>query len=59
MPEGKEKLVQLYNSLADMALERIAGIKNGGCDWLDKYDIEMVRATKELFETINDYSGDY
>ena len=43
----KEKIVQIYETLADKALERIevAGI--------DDYTLELVRTTQSLYETIN------
>lgn len=43
----KEKIVQIYETLADKALERIEGAG------IDDYTFELVRTTQSLYETIN------
>lgn len=53
MSEEKQKLVQLYNEVAGLTLKRVEQRKSDG--YLDSEDCEMVRVTKELFETISDY----
>lgn len=43
----KEKIVQIYEILADKALERIERVG------VDDYAFELVRTTQSLYETIN------
>ena len=43
----KEKMMQIYEAMADKALERIGGAG------IDDYTLELVRTTQSLYETIN------
>ena len=43
----KEKMMQIYEAIADKALERIGGAG------IDDYTLELVRTTQSLYETIN------
>lgn len=50
--EEKEKIVQIYEKMADMTLEMINKSKENAL-YLDDNELEMVRTTQSLYETIN------
>lgn len=53
----KEKMVQIYEAMADMTLDVINFLKDSekkdSAVSLDEYVLEMVRTTQSLYETIN------
>lgn len=49
--EGKEKLMQIYEAVADTALSLIESAKDG--PGLEKEDLEMIRIAQSLYECIN------
>lgn len=57
--EGKEKMIEIYNVMADMTLEALKFLneskemKKNYCVILDEDVLEMVRTTQSLYETIN------
>ena len=55
--EGKEKMVQVYEAMADMTLDAINFFKDAKKKYstvlLDEDVLEMVRTTQSLYETIN------
>ena len=57
--ERKEKMIEIYNAMADMTLEALKFLneskekKKNYCVILDEDVLEMVRATQSLYETLN------
>lgn len=52
MMEGKEKMIQIYEAMADTTLEIInRERKRALC--LSEAELEMVRTTQSLYETLN------
>lgn len=55
--EGKEKMVQVYEAMADMTLDVINFFKDSkkktSTVLLDEDVLEMVRTTQSLYETLN------
>ncbi len=57
--EGKEKMIEIYNVMADMTLEALKFLneskekKKNYCVFPDEDVLEMVRTTQSLYETIN------
>ena len=51
--EGKEKMVQVYEAMADMTLDVINSKKKTSTVLLDEDVLEMVRTTQSLYETLN------
>ena len=57
--EGKEKMIEIYNVMADMTLESLKFFneskekKKNYCVCPDEDVLEMVRTTQSLYETIN------
>lgn len=49
---NKEKMVQIYEAMADMTLEMLGMIK-GKTVYLDDFQFEMVRATESLYNSIS------
>lgn len=50
--ESKEKMEQIFNAMADMTLDMINESKENFL-YLEKEELEMVRTTQSLYETIN------
>ena len=48
----KEKMIQIYEAMADMTLEMLNKSK-GKVLYLEEDELEMVRTTQSLYETIN------
>lgn len=48
----REKMVQIYEAMADMTLEMLNKEKRGTL-YLDPGEFEMVRTTQSLYETVN------
>lgn len=48
----KEKMLNIYEAMADMTLEMINKERKGAL-YLDGDELEMVRTTQSLYETIN------
>lgn len=48
----KEKMLQIYEAMADMTLEMI-NTRKKNVSYLEKDELEMVRATQSLYETVN------
>lgn len=48
----KEKMIQIYEAMADMTLEMINKEKQSAL-YLGEAELEMVRATQSLYETLN------
>lgn len=48
---NKEKMVQIYEAMADMTLKMLSKEKNAFC--LGANELEMVRTTQSLYETLN------
>lgn len=55
--EGKEKMIEIYNAMADMTLKTLnffnESRKKNCCTVLDEEVLGMVRMTQSLYEAVN------